>query len=217
MKRKLRMVIEQTDAWPHPSLCAVNSLCAEAGRLGSTGHRASYYWSSTLCVCVCVSIRALCLFAEGKAQTFCCSYGKSFTIIDNAAQSKQGQAAAFALLLWFPCVLGEPSARLALINYLSYLEVSGVSKDLLGPAAEGSAQWETWRAERDKQRGDTRGKERCMGRDKAVWVWRGFSEKFATKEMWARCVCEGGFTPLTLQEDGAIGNTPQQAWRKSRV
>lgn len=192
MRRKLRMVIEQSDAWPHPSLCAVNSLCAEAGRLGSTGHRASYYWSSTLCVCVCVSIRALCLFAEGKAQTFCCSYGKSFTIIDNAAQSKQGQAAAFALLLWFPCVLGEPSARLALINYLSYLEVSGVSKDLLGPAAEGSAQWETWRAERDKQRGDTRGKERCMGRDKAVWVWRGFSEKFGTKEMWACCVCEGG-------------------------
>lgn len=189
------MVIEQTDAWRHndPTHLYVQSTVGVQKQADSVLQGTEQVIIGRQhCVCVCVSPFVHCACLPREKLKLCCSCGKSFTIIDNAAQSKQGQAAAFALLLWFPCVLGEPSARLALINYLSYLEVSGVSKDLLGPAAGGWAQWETWRAERDKQRGDTRGKGRGLGRDEALWVWRGFSQKFATKEMWASCVCGGG-------------------------
>lgn len=38
---------------------------------------------------------------------------------------------------------------LSLINYLSYLELSGFSRDLLGPAAGSLAQWKTWCMERE--------------------------------------------------------------------
>lgn len=54
-----------------------------------------------VCVCLCAStaVRCACWLRERLRLLLCCSYGESFTIIDTAAQSKQGQAAAFTLLL----------------------------------------------------------------------------------------------------------------------
>lgn len=61
---------------------------------------------------------------------------------------------AFPLLLWSPCILGKPAARLhAQSDQLFKLPWAlWVIRDLLGPAGKSLAQWKTWKMERKRER-----------------------------------------------------------------